>query len=128
MHHQVEQFVERINEVRAGLVAVSTRLDEIADEIMQLQEKGVFDEIPSESWETRNGGETRYLRLVFPTTQGARRKMYVGADPGKIAEAQAKIERSRRNRELLAEEKRLCHRLERASYRLADANAACLGS
>jgi len=84
----VEGISEKLEEKRH-------RLGEIEAEVADLEEQGVYGSVPSESWEGRNGGEKRYLRLVFGTEGGERRKEYVGADPAKIEAAKEKVKRTR---------------------------------
>jgi hypothetical protein len=110
-----------VTEIGEQLKEKRERHDEIIQEIEKLQEAGVFDQIPSESWETRNGGETKYLRLVFPTNNGRRRRVYVGCDPAKIARASEKIGRTHRLRDLQAEERRLSDHAIRAKTYLRQA-------
>ena len=66
-------------------------------EMATLEDQGIDEAIPTESWETRNGGG-KYLRLVYPTDRqtGQRRKVYVGADPAAIETARARVDRRRR--------------------------------
>ena len=77
-------------------------------EIASLEAAGMYESIPAESWESRNGGG-RYLRLVFPQHDGQRRKLYIGADPAAIAEARARVERRQRWEELTRNLARLAH-------------------
>jgi hypothetical protein len=97
------------------------RLVEIEAETTNLTAAGVFDAIPSESWESRNGGENCYLRLVFPTERGRRRRLYVGVDPRKIEAARAKIERTKRLIELDTERQRITRYTRRAKGKLQQA-------
>jgi hypothetical protein len=78
------------------------------EERASLEAAGMYDEVPAESWETRNGGG-RYLRLVFPQHEGARRKVYVGSYPSAIAEARGRVERRKRYEELSRNLARLAH-------------------
>lgn len=117
------QCNEILDDIEVALANIATHLDEIASEIAHLEADGVFDQVPSESWETRNGGDTRYLRLVFPSTRGKRHKEYIGCNPVKIAAAQAKIERSERRKRLQIEQRRLHQRLGRARGDLRSAEA-----
>jgi len=83
------------------------RLREIEVEVARLEKLGVYDAVPSESWESRNGGEKRYLRLVFPVDGAGRAKEYVGADPDKVEDAREKTRRTRMLLGLEAEARRI---------------------
>jgi hypothetical protein len=85
---EIVDHLAALQAIRAGWLA----------ELVALENQGIDEAIPSESWETRNGGETKYLRLVFPTDPKTRqrRKVYVGADPAAIEAARERVERRKR--------------------------------
>ena len=90
-------------ELQEALTAQQHRAAAISAEMDSLIETGVFDAIPSESWESRNGNQNNYLRLVYPTSGGKRRRDYVGSNVTKIKEARAKINRTQRLHDLQRE-------------------------
>ena len=108
------QCLNLLNEIRGQIITLDQRIAAIDQEMEALVKQGVFDQIPSMSWESRNGSKKMYLRLVFPTRGGKRRKEYVGCDPVKIAAAQAKIERSKQENRLQIERRQLQQHLRRA--------------
>jgi len=108
-----------LQEIADHFTALAALRAEWQAEIASLEAAGMYEAIPAESWETRNGGG-RYLRLVFPTDRktGQRRKLYVGAYPSAIAEARAKVERRKRWEELTRNLARLAHALSMAEREL----------
>jgi hypothetical protein len=74
----------------------------------ELEEDGMYDAVPTESWETRRGGDYEYLYMIFPkidglyTGPGYRRKLYVGCKDERIDEAR-RLKRNRAEYETLAE-------------------------
>ena len=123
MNTALAQCNEINDDIKVALANIATHLDEIASEISHLKADGVFNQIPSESWETRNGGDTKYLRLVFPSSGGKRHKEYIGCHPGLISTAWTKIERSKRRKDLQIEQRRLRQRLWRARGSLVSAKS-----
>jgi hypothetical protein len=121
------------DDVRRRALSVPNVVQEIADrftalarlraalqaEIAELEAAGMYDEVPAESWENRNGGG-KYLRLIFPQHDGTRRKVYVGAYPSAIAEARAKIARRQRYEELTRNLARLDLVIGQAERKLAE--------
>jgi len=97
-----------LQELANHFTALAALRAEWQAEIASLEAAGMYEAIPAESWETRNGGG-RYLRLVFPQHDGQRRKLYIGAYPSAIAEARAKVERRKRWEELTRNLARLDH-------------------
>lgn len=95
-------------------------LVEMAAECLRLEAAGMWPAVPSESWETRGGGDPVYLRLVFPKrTAGLNgRKVYVGAKPEKIADARRKTANRQRWEWLNREIRRLRWTLRWARNRL----------
>ena len=83
------------------ITILNQRLTLLANEGMY-----TFAEPPLELWESRNGGEAKYLRLRFHETPAhpphidiprpfdgpnGQRQIYIGADPARIAEARRLI-------------------------------------
>jgi hypothetical protein len=95
-------IMEDLARLESGLVAIKL-------EQARLEERGMYPAVPSESWESRNGGEARYLRMVFPmgSLENGGRKLYVGADPARIRAAQDKATRRLRWERLEVERGRL---------------------
>ena len=83
-------IMEDLARLESGLLAIKL-------EQARLEAAGMYPAVPTESWEARNGGEARYLRMVFPMGALKKgRKLYVGADPARIAAARNKAERRAR--------------------------------
>jgi len=122
-----KQITELIARIEEGLARAYARKAKLEEEIAHLQREGIFNPIPTTSWETREG-KGRYLRLVFPTgPDGGRRRVYVGADPQKVQGALDKIARSRRHEQLQCDLAALSSRLSQVlgslrtiSYELAN--------
>jgi hypothetical protein len=118
----VQECEELIAQVQTTLMQVRDRLAAIDVDISKLQEQGVFDDIPTESWEGRSGGDNRYLRLVFPAKDGRRRRVYIGSTPNNIKAARDKIQRTEWLRDLQAEQSTTTNHLRRAKARLQEAS------
>jgi len=103
----ITECEQLVIDIGKKLVKKSDRLEWIGSRIVELQGEGVYDAIPAESWEGRNGGGKVYLRLVFPADAEGRRKEYVGADPDRVAAARENIARTRLLEALQAEERRI---------------------
>lgn len=79
-------IMEELFRLEAGLVAMKR-------ECLRLEADGMYPGVPTgDVWEPRANsthGEKRYLRLTFPagTLPGGRRKLYVGCNSERIAEA-----------------------------------------
>ncbi len=81
-------------QIQAALKQYRDRLWAIGVQLEALGEQGVYDAVASLSWEARNGEEKRYLRLVFPTAHGRRRRQYIGSHPRKIEAAKQMVGRT----------------------------------
>ena len=114
---ECEMLVETIG---VRLQEKRRRLGEIGVQIAELEEQGVYDSIPSESFEARNGGEKRYLRLVFPTGGRGRRKVYIGADSAAIEAAREKVKRTKLLLAIQAEQRRIDARVVRSRASLRE--------
>lgn len=112
-------LLEQITEV---LAEVAGHLAEMEAELVKLQDEGIFDELPTPSWEGRNG-QGRYLRLIYPMRGRKRRRVYVGCKPERVMAALATIERTRRFLALGQEIRRVNSRLRRAHGSLTEALA-----
>ena len=96
----MENYTDLIAGIEQALAKAHERKARLEQEIARLEKEGIFDPIPTTSWETR-GGKGRYLRLIFPTRpDGQRQRVYVGANARKIQAALDKIARSRRHEQL----------------------------
>lgn len=116
----IEEITERLAEVAGQLAACEA-------ERASLRAEGVFDKVPSASWETRNG-KGRYLRLVFPSNGGARRRRYIGNKPERVTAALAKVGRTRRCLALGVEVHGFNYRLRRAYAALESALVRLTGA
>lgn len=90
-------MTEIIDEITAALRAAYANATECRERLLL---EGVYDALPRQSWETRGGSEYLYLLFGLRPTSGHfgpsnKRKLYVGADPEKVAAARAQIERTR---------------------------------
>lgn len=90
-----EKWAALLMGIMEGVVRLEAGLVSMKQECLRLEADGMWPAVPSESWEMRNRsthGEARYLRLVFGRDKpaGYPRKVYVGCDRDKIAEARKK--------------------------------------
>lgn len=116
-----------VSQIEERLRTTTDWLAEINAELTHLKEQGVYDAIPSMSWEARNGGRKKYLRLVFPTEHGRRRREYIGSHPEKIEAAKETIARTKRATKLEAERRRITNHAHRAWTQLRLALSALQG-
>ena len=81
------------------LIRAYTDLDETRQQATQaldaLTAAGIYDSIPTASYEKRRENGSKALRLVFPTQHGERIREYIGTDPDARAAALAQIERTK---------------------------------
>ena len=86
------------------LIRAYTDLDETRQQATQaldaLTAAGIYDSIPTASYEKRRENGSKALRLVFPTQHGERVREYIGTDPDARAAALAQIERTKQARAL----------------------------
>lgn len=92
----IDYYLIHLDHVLAGLTY----------QIECLEEQGIFDQIPAFSWEERNG-KGRYLRLVYPTQYGKRRRQYVGCQATNIQAAHDKLKRTHDHARLLDQHEQL---------------------
>jgi hypothetical protein len=86
---------EHLDEIAASLSNAIQHEQEIAAAMLELEQAGIYPAIASEQWQARGGGEAKYLYMLFrldPSTgtytgPDSKRKLYIGADEIKIAEA-----------------------------------------
>lgn len=78
-----------LGDISQDLERLEIGLAEMRERRERLEVAGMYPAVPTESWETRNGSETKYLRMVFGRDRpaGWSRKKYVGCKPEAILEA-----------------------------------------
>ncbi|HEX8833970.1 MAG TPA: hypothetical protein VF719_07200 [Abditibacteriaceae bacterium] len=88
--------------VLSDLQKATVHLVEIRASMQKLEAAGMYPSVPNESWQKRERGQTDYLYMTFRKDATGRflgpqgmRKVYVGADPEKIAQARAMAQRRR---------------------------------
>lgn len=96
-------LVSQANAAWSEIIILYQRLDDLAAAGMY-----TFAEQPTELWESRNGGDAKYLRLRWHETPthcryidvarpfdgpNGQRQTYIGADPERIAEARLLVAR-----------------------------------
>jgi hypothetical protein len=93
------------------LAAAREHREQLTLEMRRIAAAGMYQAVPTEQWQSRGGGEAKYLYMLFRSnSQGeyygpaGRRKLYVGADPAKIAEAR-RLAANRQRWEQIAEVK-----------------------
>ena len=85
---QMDHWWEMLGDIAQDLERLEGDLADLQKECQRLEKAGMYPAVPTESWEGRNGGETKYLRMIFPkSTPGVRRKEYIGCKRSAIAEA-----------------------------------------
>ena len=86
------------------LLAAYNALDQTRQQAIQaldaLKQTGIYDSIPTASYEKRRENGGKALRLIFPTQNGERIREYIGTAPDAQAQALAQIERTQEAREL----------------------------
>lgn len=90
--------------------------DQVTREIERLAREGIWPQLPREVWESRRRQEQQYMYLIFndrAVAGGAKRKVYVGAHPDAVAQARAKVERTKRLNILHARAQKLYDAIER---------------
>jgi len=99
--------------------AVAEHLAAIDAAMQTLKAAGMYAELPSrEAFESRNGSAPIYLYHYFPQGRdgdylgpGGKRKVYVGCDPKRIAEARRLVENRKRWVQLQRERTQLSYEL-----------------
>jgi hypothetical protein len=95
-----KEIIESLETIRTEINMAETLLTLIGRRMKQLKDEGMYDAVPTESWE-RRGESGEYMYMIFPkvgglyTGPGYRRKLYIGCKEDRIAEAR----RLKRNRE-----------------------------
>ena len=86
------------------LLEAYNALDELRQKAIQaldaLTQAGIYDSIPTASYEKRRENGGKALRLIFPTEKGERIREYIGTEPNAQAAALAQIERTKQARAL----------------------------
>jgi len=100
-------YMEHLGKIRVGMEKAHVHRTQIRRRMNQIEREGMYPAVPREQWQARNGGEARYLYMLFRMNpdgsyQGpdGKRKVYVGADPRKQAEARRLAANRRRWEEL----------------------------
>lgn len=98
---------EQFETIQTHLDAAQMHLIAIRAEMQRLEADGMYDSVPTESWQTRNGVDNQYLYHLFGmdrdggyTGPDGKRKVYVGCRPERIAQARALANNRRRYDEL----------------------------
>jgi hypothetical protein len=97
-----------------GMIAAQNHLKRLRQTMARLQQEGMYDAVPTESWQDR-GGAGQYLYHYFPMDRlgsgylgpDGKKKHYVGSDPARIAEARRLADNRRRYEDLAAAADRL---------------------
>ncbi len=84
-----------LTNIQTYLDLAAERLTALRAQMERLEQEGMYPAIPSEQWQSRNGiEEKRYLYMLFRKGSNGRyqgpdgkRKVYVGCNPERIAEA-----------------------------------------
>ncbi len=113
----VAELTSELNGTLSNLAGLLARIGVVQAELDRLQQD-MYEEVPTVLWEDREG-KGRYMRLQFALDRetGKRARVYVGADPQKIADAKRKIANRETWGQLRAERDRMqatAQRLERA--------------
>lgn len=104
----------QLNLILDGMIAAQSHLKRLRQTMARLQQEGMYDAVPTESWQDR-GGDGRYLYHYFPVARhgpgylgpDGKKKHYVGSDPARIAEARRLADNRRRYEDLAAAADRL---------------------
>lgn len=106
---QVHDILAQLEAARAHRAAIRQMIDRVAQE-------GMYDAVPTESWQDR-GGDGRYLYHYFRWDSRRERylgpegkkKVYVGSDPERIADARRLATNRRTHDRLVAAEQKLAN-------------------
>ncbi len=97
-YSEMDPWWEILGDISQDLERLEMELAEMREQRERLEEAGMYPGIPTESWQSRNGSETEYLRLIFPrgtpdipAGSGGRKRLYIGCDPAKIEEARRMV-------------------------------------
>ncbi len=108
------------------LEKIEARNKELLEQMAALQEQGLI--YATVYWRPSNTGEAKYLYLHFPPQRGQdRTRQYVGADPDKIAAAQAGIARAKQYDVLAAEQAEIRKRVNDAHIHVGQAGYSLAG-
>jgi hypothetical protein len=100
----VSELTELHAQIQREMRAAARHLAAIRAEMANIEAAGMYDGIPTESWQSRNDSEPRYLYMYFRACRDGRgyegpdgkRKKYVGVDPARQAEARRLADNRRR--------------------------------
>ncbi|WP_108610839.1 hypothetical protein [Aminobacter sp. MSH1] len=104
------------------LDAIETRNKELLVEMDALESQGLI--YATEYWRPDVAGNSKYLYLHYPQRGPQRNRQYVGADPAKIAEAQAGIARAKAYDKLASEQAGIKKRVNDAHLHMGLASGA----
>jgi len=95
---------DALDTIRDELSTALAHLVDLHQALGKIEAAGMYPALPTEQWQARgDSGEARYLYMLFRKNAegtyqgpGGKRKLYVGADPGRQAEARRLAENRRR--------------------------------
>lgn len=99
---------ENLDRIHQGFKAGLDHLGKLERAMAALEEAGMYPAVPTEQWQSRNGGEPIYLYMMFHfdhrqggyTGPDGKQKVYVGCKEKRIDEAR-RLARNRRRWEQL---------------------------
>jgi len=113
----MSNYHDQLRQVGDILDKLHTHRDALAARSQELEAAGVTDASPY--WRKRDGKPT-YLYLVHPQVDGERVQEYIGADPGKQAEALVRVERRKQHRALKGDLTVLQEYIDQILWRVSD--------
>lgn len=86
---------DELDSIYSGIWYARAHLAALEQALAALEAAGMYPSVPSEQWQSRNGGEATYLYMLFRWDNqrggyagpGGKQKAYVGNKPERIAEA-----------------------------------------
>jgi hypothetical protein len=102
---QVETFLSELTALYLSAQDLGERMDRLATNMTNA----------TPVWEDR-GGEEKYLRLVYPSENGRRRRRYVGNKVARVREALQQVENYKTYCQLEAELARVQEKIDRAVH------------
>lgn len=115
MNDELINIGEYLDTIREQLQAAIEHLEVICQEMVRLEQAEMYPSVPHEQWQARDGGEAKYLYMLFHQSRDGqyegpegKRKLYVGCDPERIKEARRLAKNRRRYNQL----DRLSHNLQ----------------
>lgn len=116
---QVDHSVAILDKLETAIRSLGAKRDELQAELDRLQSLGFCDAKPH----YRDG---KYLYLIHLMVDGERKREYIGADPEKIDEALARIERKSQYEELSRKHAEVVTTLDYTHRHLINAISAAL--